>query len=150
MKNVLFVIFREFLSGCLFSTLNRKPYELSWQLRIFWSLLFGVMLVIAISGNCIVLWIVLGKSKKFYLIFYNLMTLQFLFFWSAHRRMRTVTNYFLLNLSISDLLMASLNCVFNFIFMIDSGTKWFLSKNRCQFKNIHFFLQIGHSVTFTV
>ncbi|KAL7023259.1 hypothetical protein ACKWTF_012541 [Chironomus riparius] len=91
------IYFKEFLSGCLFSTVNRKPYELSWQLRIFWSLLFGVMLLIAISGNCIVLWIVL-----------------------AHRRMRTVTNYFLLNLSISDLLMASLNCVFNFIFMIDS------------------------------
>lgn len=34
---------------------------------------------------------------------------------------KIIFNLQLLNLSISDLLMASLNCVFNFIFMIDSG-----------------------------
>jgi tachykinin-like receptor len=34
--------------------------------------------------------------------------------------MRTVTNYFLVNLSVSDLLMSLLNCIFNFIFMLNS------------------------------
>lgn len=34
--------------------------------------------------------------------------------------MRTTTNYFLLNLSVADLLMSSLNCMFNFIYMLNS------------------------------
>lgn len=67
----------------------------------------------------------------------------------AHRRMRTVTNYFLLNLSVADLLMASLNCIFNFIFMIDSGNKrklllWVsVRSNVIQSFNKH---QTGHLV----
>ena len=36
---------------------------------------------------------------------------------SAHRRMRNVTNYFLVNLSMADLMMSCLNTIFNFIFM---------------------------------
>ncbi|XP_063232134.1 tachykinin-like peptides receptor 86C [Bacillus rossius redtenbacheri] len=55
------------------------------------------MLAVAVGGNAIVMWIVL-----------------------AHRRMRTVTNYFLVNLSVADLLMSLLNCVFNFVFMVNS------------------------------
>ncbi|XP_039292622.1 tachykinin-like peptides receptor 86C [Nilaparvata lugens] len=34
--------------------------------------------------------------------------------------MRTVTNYLLVNLSLADLLMSLLNCIFNFIFMVNS------------------------------
>ena len=38
---------------------------------------------------------------------------------SAHRRMWSVTNYFLLNLSVADILMAALNCTVSFLYMRD-------------------------------
>lgn len=44
-----------------------------WR-QILWSILFGGMVIVATGGNLIVIWIVL-----------------------AHKRMRTVTNYFLGN-----------------------------------------------------
>ena len=56
--------------------------------QIIWTFLFSVIVVIAIMGNAMVLWIIL-----------------------AHRTMWSVPNYFLLNLTIADLLMAALNCV---------------------------------------
>ena len=37
----------------------------------------------------------------------------------AHRRMWSVTNYYLLNLTMADILMATLNCIFSFIYMRD-------------------------------
>lgn len=52
---------------------------------------------------------------------------------AGHRSMRTVTNYFLLNLSIADLLMSSLNCVFNFIFMVNSD--WPFGSIYCTINN---------------
>ena len=37
----------------------------------------------------------------------------------AHRSMWSVTNYFLFNLTLADLMMATLNCLPSFIFMRD-------------------------------
>lgn len=47
--------------------------------------------------------------------------------------MRTITNYFLLNLSIADLLMSSLNCIFNFIYMLNSD--WPFGSIYCTVNN---------------
>ncbi|XP_041970883.1 tachykinin-like peptides receptor 86C [Aricia agestis] len=75
-----------------------------------WVCVFAAMLAVAIGGNAIVIWIV-----------------------TAHRRMRTVTNYFLVNLSFADLMMASLNCLFNFIYMLHSD--WVFGVRYCQLSN---------------
>ncbi|XP_047984209.1 tachykinin-like peptides receptor 86C [Leguminivora glycinivorella] len=75
-----------------------------------WVSVFAAMLAVAIGGNAIVIWIVI-----------------------AHRRMRTVTNYFLVNLSFADLMMASLNCLFNFIYMLHSD--WVFGVRYCQLSN---------------
>ncbi|KFM66451.1 Tachykinin-like peptides receptor 86C, partial [Stegodyphus mimosarum] len=83
----------EFVPGALLS----RPYLLPWQVQAVWALLFGIMISIAVAGNAIVVWIIL-----------------------AHRRMRTITNLFLLNLAIADFLLASGNAAFNFVFMLES------------------------------
>uniref|UniRef100_A0A182Q563 G-protein coupled receptors family 1 profile domain-containing protein n=1 Tax=Anopheles farauti TaxID=69004 RepID=A0A182Q563_9DIPT len=111
---------REFITECLFPT-AKSPYELPWQLKTAWGVVFGAMLLVAITGNCIVLWIVL-----------------------AHRRMRTVTNYFLLNLSVADLLMSSLNCSFNFIFMLNSD--WPFGSVYCTINNFMANMSVASSV----
>ena len=42
-----------------------------------------------------------------------------IYFWKGHKRMWSVTNYYLLNLTMADIMMATLNCIFSFIFMRD-------------------------------
>lgn len=74
-----------------------RPYSLPWEQQMVWIVLFGAMIILAVLGNAMVMWIIL-----------------------AHRRMRTVTNYFLLNLSIADFLLASGNATFNFVFMLEN------------------------------
>ncbi|KAF4532812.1 hypothetical protein B566_EDAN002662 [Ephemera danica] len=54
-------------------------------------------------------------------------------FMKAHRRMRTVTNYFLVNLSVADLLMAIFNCIFNFVYMLNSD--WQFGRSYCTINN---------------
>ena len=55
---------------------------------IAWTTAFSVILVASILGNTLVLWTVL-----------------------AHRRMWSLTNYFLVNLAVADLGMAVFNCI---------------------------------------
>ncbi|XP_050308448.1 tachykinin-like peptides receptor 86C [Anthonomus grandis grandis] len=75
-----------------------------------WIVVFGAMIIIATGGNCIVIWIVI-----------------------AHRRMRTVTNYFLVNLSTADLLLTVFNCTFNSFYMIQRN--WPFGAMYCTVSN---------------
>ncbi|XP_033316654.1 tachykinin-like peptides receptor 86C isoform X2 [Bombus bifarius] len=79
------------------------------------------MLLVATGGNVIVIWIVL-----------------------AHQRMRTVTNYFLVNLSVADLMMSLLNCVFNFIFLLNSD--WPFGVAYCTINNFVAHVTVSSSV----
>lgn len=63
---------------------------------------------------------------------------------TAHREMRTITNYFLLNLSVADLLMSSLNCIFNFIYMLNSD--WPFGPIYCTVNNFMGNLTVAASV----
>ncbi|XP_024084871.1 tachykinin-like peptides receptor 86C [Cimex lectularius] len=83
---------------------------MDFTLQAMWVLLFSGMLFIAISGNTMVIWSVI-----------------------AHRRMRTVTNYFLVNLSLSDLVMSIFNCIFNFISMMNND--WTFGTRYCTINN---------------
>ena len=37
---------------------------LPWWASIIWTLLFGALIVVAVGGNLLVMWIVLGRSIK--------------------------------------------------------------------------------------
>lgn len=69
--------------------------EMGQKERIFWILIFSFMVLIAAGGNIIVIYIV-----------------------STNKEMKSVTNYFLVNLSAADTMVSLLNVVFNFISML--------------------------------
>lgn len=58
--------------------------------------------------------------------------------------MRTVTNYFLVNLSVADLMMSSLNCGFNFIFLVNSD--WPFGVVYCTINNFVAHVTVASSV----
>ncbi|XP_052268989.1 tachykinin-like peptides receptor 99D [Dreissena polymorpha] len=73
------------------------PYQFLlpwWQQTIFYFA-FAAILLISAGGNLVVIWIVL-----------------------AHKRMRTVTNYFLVNLALADFLISQLNLPFTFLYLL--------------------------------
>lgn len=63
-------ICRDFITEC-FKPSPRRPYEIPWEQKAMWAMLFGVMLLIAIIGNCIVIWIVLGNLRIYLLLEYE-------------------------------------------------------------------------------
>lgn len=91
-----------------------------WRLLI-WTFLFSGMVVVATGGNLIVIWIVL-----------------------AHKRMRTVTNYFLVNLSIADAMVSTLNVTFNYTYMVNSN--WPFGRTYCKISQFVAILSICASV----
>ncbi|XP_043103721.1 neuromedin-K receptor-like [Puntigrus tetrazona] len=80
-----------------------------WRVAI-WSVAYSSVLAVAVFGNLIVIWIIL-----------------------AHKRMRTVTNYFLLNLAFSDASMAAFNTLVNFIYATHG--EWYFGEVYCKFHN---------------
>jgi len=74
-----------------------NQFILPWWRQVLWTVLYAGMVVVATGGNVIVIWIVL-----------------------AHKRMRTVTNYFLVNLSVADTMVSTLNVTFNYTYMLNS------------------------------
>ncbi|XP_012514212.1 PREDICTED: substance-K receptor isoform X2 [Propithecus coquereli] len=72
-----------------------------WQLAL-WAAAYLALVLVAVTGNATVIWIIL-----------------------AHRRMRTVTNYFIVNLALADLCMAAFNAAFNFVYA--SHNIWYMA-----------------------
>lgn len=54
---------RDFIADCTRAS-PQRPYDLPWELKALWAFLFAGMLLVAIVGNCIVIWIVLGKDGR--------------------------------------------------------------------------------------
>ncbi|XP_013775273.1 tachykinin-like peptides receptor 99D isoform X1 [Limulus polyphemus] len=100
---------------------TENVYILPWWQQTLWSLAFGGMVLVATGGNVIVIWIVL-----------------------AHKRMRTVTNYFLVNLSLADTMVSTLNVIFNFSSMLNGD--WPFGSAYCKVSNFISILSVAASV----
>jgi len=83
-------------------------YALGWQFQLIYVVAFVFIVVVATGGNAIVIWVVV-----------------------AHKRMRTVINYFLVNLAVADALISVLNTLFNFVYMINNN--WPFGRGYCRF-----------------
>uniref|UniRef100_A0A8C4UHK1 Substance-K receptor n=1 Tax=Falco tinnunculus TaxID=100819 RepID=A0A8C4UHK1_FALTI len=80
-----------------------------WRIAL-WAITYSFIVITSIIGNITIIWIIL-----------------------AHRRMRTATNYFIVNLALSDLLMSAFNTIFNFIYA--SHNVWYFGEEFCRFQN---------------
>ncbi|ETE66957.1 Substance-K receptor [Ophiophagus hannah] len=84
-------------------------YQPGWQIAL-WAIAYLLIITASIVGNATIIWIIL-----------------------SHRQMRTVTNYFIVNLALSDLLMSALNTVFNFVYACHNV--WYFGEGFCRFHN---------------
>ncbi|MEJ1286596.1 hypothetical protein NN561_017604 [Cricetulus griseus] len=81
----------------------------AWQI-VLWAVAYTVIVVTSVVGNVVVMWIIL-----------------------AHKRMRTVTNYFLVNLAFAEASMAAFNTVVNFTYAVHN--EWYYGLFYCKFHN---------------
>ncbi|XP_006630635.1 substance-K receptor [Lepisosteus oculatus] len=80
-----------------------------WQVAL-WAIAYALIVIVSVIGNITVIWIIL-----------------------AHKRMRTVTNYFIVNLAFSDASMAAFNTVFNLVYALHND--WYFGLSYCRFHN---------------
>ncbi|XP_068776836.1 substance-P receptor [Struthio camelus] len=80
-----------------------------WQVAL-WAVAYALIVVVSVVGNVVVMWIIL-----------------------AHKRMRTVTNYFLVNLAFAEASMAAFNTVVNFTYAVHN--EWYYGLLYCKFHN---------------
>ncbi|KAK6487637.1 substance-K receptor [Huso huso] len=90
-------------------TTTNQFVQPTWQVTL-WAIAYALIVIISVTGNVTVIWIIL-----------------------AHKRMRTVTNYFIVNLAFSDASMAVFNTVFNFVYAIHND--WYFGLGFCRFIN---------------
>ncbi|XP_071808516.1 tachykinin-like peptides receptor 99D [Asterias amurensis] len=91
-----------------FYTINNTfPHVMDQQSRIIWSVFVSAIILTAAGGNLIVIWIV-----------------------STDPRMRSITNYFLLNLAVSDTLIATLSMPSLFSYIVTQN--WVMGEFMCR------------------
>lgn len=73
-----------------------------------------------------------------------LLVKMFVPFVSAHSQMWTIPNAFIANMSLSDLMMAVLNCIFNYIHMRDR--EWVFGGFYCTINNFIAIVTVAASV----
>lgn len=81
----------------------------AWRI-VLWATAYSGIVVVSVVGNLTVVWII-----------------------AAHRRMRTVTNYFLLNLAVAEASMSAFNTVINFAYAVHN--EWYFGLAYCRFHN---------------
>lgn len=80
-----------------------------WRI-VLWAVAYSTIVVVSVVGNITVIWIIL-----------------------AHKRMRTVTNYFLVNLAFAEASMSAFNTVINFVYGVHN--EWYFGLYYCRFHN---------------
>lgn len=89
-------------------TMLENPFVMPWWQQAIFITAFIILFLMATVGNLVVIWIVL-----------------------AHKRMRTVTNYFLVNLAVADGLISVLNTLFTSTFLMYQD--WWYGEIWCKF-----------------
>ncbi len=95
------------------ANLECSPYPIQhpWWVQAIYITMFSFIILTAIGGNFTVIWIVM-----------------------THNRMRTVTNYFLLNLAIADASISIFNTSFTFPYNLYYN--WIFGLELCAFSNV--------------
>ncbi|NXS65003.1 NK1R protein, partial [Pandion haliaetus] len=96
-------------NGSLNESFTNQFVQPPWQVAL-WAVAYALIVVVSVVGNVVVMWIIL-----------------------AHKRMRTVTNYFLVNLAFAEASMSAFNTVVNFTYAIHN--EWYYGLLYCKFHN---------------